>query len=266
MTARSYIVVADKFAEFAVDKEAITLTHLRSMVTLPEHVIPGRVRLVPGQGVSDQDILELVRLIDSDDALKQRWDIEALRSLPRRAASTLSHKHKAHNTLICPPVAIGGDRYAMDLRIDQDCELMDDHQTGQHVQGMVLIEASRQAFLAVTEEFFLKGLNIKTYFVINAMKTEFLGFVFPVQAQLAYQVVSKDINDRRQKFEVEIEIIQSSEVRARTTVSFTVYPDAVISKKEADLASYAAALTLKASAPHGQARSRIEPERVPVDA
>lgn len=124
----------------------------------------------------------------------------------------------------------------MDLCIDENSELMRDHQTGQHVQGMVLVEASRQAFLAVPEAFFQDEGEDSAYFVINSVTTEFMGFVFPIRSHIDYRVVSKDINERRKKFSVEIEIIQGGEIRTRSTISFTVYPNRIISEREAALA------------------------------
>lgn len=128
------------------------------------------------------------------------------------------------------------NRFRMDLCIDENSELMRDHQTGQHVQGMVFVEASRQAFLAVTEAFFQDEGEDSVYFVINSMTTEFMGFVFPIRSHIDYRVVSKDINERRKKFSVEIEIIQGGEIRTRSAISFTVYPNRIISEREAALA------------------------------
>ncbi|MDP4557193.1 hypothetical protein Q9247_05815 [Halomonas meridiana] len=101
---------------------------------------------------------------------------------------------------------------------------------------MVLIEASRQAFLAVTESFFKNENEESVYFVINSMTTEFMGFVFPVHSYIDYRIVSKDINERRKKFSVEIDTIQGGDLRTKSSVSFTVYPNRIISEREAALA------------------------------
>ncbi|MDO5704277.1 MAG: AfsA-related hotdog domain-containing protein [Paracoccus sp. (in: a-proteobacteria)] len=238
----SYIVVADKFVDFAVNARTITLRHLFALFELPAHLLPDRARLELGQGVSDDDCQKIISTVDGCKILSARWDIDALRDRPARAGSDLSHKRKPRNTLICPPHQVQEGVFHLDLRIDQDCELMDDHQTGQHVQGMILVEAARQAFLAVTEQFFLTGFNHKSYFVITSMNTEFMGFVFPLAAHMEYRIISQDINERRQRFEVEIDLIQGQGIKARTTCAFTVYPDQVISEKEAMLASQAVSL------------------------
>ncbi|MFT6532886.1 MAG: hypothetical protein ACJASC_002442 [Limimaricola cinnabarinus] len=242
-----YIVVADKFADFTVNARTLTLSQLRALLVLPGHLLPDRARLVMGQGISDAERAEIVALIEASDGHAARWDIATLKDTRARATADLSHKHQPCNTLIGPPEAVGEDTFRLDLCIDESCELMGDHQTGQHVQGMVLVEAARQAFLAVTEEFFLKGANHKSYFVINGMSSAFLGFVFPLPAHMDYRIVSKDINERRQRFEVEVDLVQGGEVRTRTTFAFTAYPDEVIAAKEASMAMQATAAVLDMS-------------------
>ncbi|MCH4565389.1 hypothetical protein MKP05_20010 [Halomonas sp. EGI 63088] len=236
MNCETLILVSDKFVDFTADKKAITVSQLNAMLEVPEHIIPGTLKLIPGLGVSDNDIVELTTKINAQRTSPHRWDVSALASRPRPAKPCLSHKRLPHNTLIGTPHQLDENRFRMDLCIDENSELMRDHQTGQHVQGMVLVEASRQAFLAVTEAFFQDEGEDSVYFVINSMTTEFMGFVFPIRSHIDYRVVSKDINERRKKFSVEIEIIQGGEIRTRSAISFMVYPNRIISEREAALA------------------------------
>ncbi len=258
MSSEIYLVVADKFHEFTLGKKAITVSQLTFMLKMPAHLLPGTIQIVPGQGVSDQAKHDIVAAVDATDPDRMRWDVDALRALPAQACSRLSHKHKPSNTIIAAPQQVDEDIFTVDLRIDPNCELMDDHQTGQHVQGMILVEAARQAFLAVTEEFFLTVTDQKTFFVLNSMTTEFLGFVFPIPAQFVYRVVSKDINERRQKFSVEIDLAQAGETRMTTRFSFIAYPHRVIAEKEAELASTAANIALQ----HREAATNSSGKRV----
>ncbi len=209
------------------------------MLDLPKHILPGPVRLLCGQGLSDGDITNIIARVDTLPPRITHWDTSHLRACPTRAVSSLSHKRQACNTLISTPELVNEDVFRIAICIDENCELMGDHQTGQHIQGMILIEAARQAFLAVTEKFFPMENVDKTYFVINEMKTTFLGFMFPLGAHIDYRIRSKNINDRRQKFCVEMEFVQNAEAKTTVEFSFTVYRDQAISKKEADLAQIA---------------------------
>jgi len=249
MQVETYIIVADKFADFTVNQHTVTLSHFKALLSLPCHLQPETARLMLGQGISDDDRTSIVALIEGSARHRLRWDIDALHKQGMRATAQLSHKRNPCNTLIGSPEVVDENTFRLDLFIDQNCELMNDHQTGQHVQGMVLVEAARQSFLAVTEKYFLLDHNRKSYFVINEMRSAFLGFVFPLPAHMEYRVLSKNINDRRQRFDVEVDLIQASEVRVRTAISFTAYPDEVISEKEAGLAIEAVAHVRSACQP-----------------
>ncbi len=251
MSRQNLIVVAEKFSEFALNNGAVTPGQVKAMLQLPAMLLPKSIVLHRGQGLPDHVVEDLVASVHASDPNGLCWDVSLLQSYPGRANSALSHKKKVCNTLIASPVMIDEGTYTMDLCIDQNCELMDDHQTGQHLQGMVLIEASRQAFLAVTESYFLHERNQQSYFVINAIRSEFKNFVFPVWAHLLYRVLSKDIDDRRQKFEVEIDLIQCGNVCMTTFFSFTVYPATLIAQKERGLAEIAVRMVLDAALPIG---------------
>ncbi|WP_350305516.1 hypothetical protein [Photorhabdus viridis] len=50
-------------------------------------------------------------------------------------------------------------------------------------------------------------------------------------------MVEEDINDRRSRFKANIHISQHKTLCASMAVSFTVYPEKMISKKEAEMAN-----------------------------
>ncbi|GAB2189660.1 hypothetical protein MAH1_12680 [Sessilibacter sp. MAH1] len=240
MYSNGLIVVSNKFENFTRNKNSVTVNQLMAMLELPEHIVPGPLKLFRGQGISDQTVYELVEKINKLDKAKKRWDDSQLKSVPDQATSNLSHKRISANTLICEPQKVDQDTYTLVISIDENSELMCDHQTGQHIQGMILIEATRQAFLAVTEKYFLDDSWGRTYFVINSMKTDFKGFVFPVGAHINYKIVSKDLNEYRKKFQLYMEVIQSDQVRMTAEYSIAVYPESQLLEKEAKLASDAA--------------------------
>jgi len=264
MSIKNLIVVSEIFSEFAQHIGAVSPAQVMSMLQLPAILLPNAIVLHRGQGLPDSVVEDLVVSVLAADPNGDRWDATPLKLHPGRADPALSHKKKACNTLIASPIMVDDRTYTMDLCIDQNCELMDDHQTGQHVQGMVLIEASRQAFLAVTESFFLRERNQQSYFVINSIKSEFKNFVFPVSAHLLYRVLTADINDRRQKFEVEIDLIQSGNVCMTTFFSFTVYPATVIAQKECGLAEIAARAALSGAFPIHAAAPAISDHQIAV--
>lgn len=131
----------------------------------------------------------------------------------------------------------------MPLLIDERCELMADHQTGQHIQGMLLVEASRQAFIGVTEEFIYQQESGR-YYVINSMAINFASFLFPLPALVHFEFLEKDINDRRGRFKAQVRVTQHQTLCATMDVSFTVYPSTLIAEKEKSLAEVAMQATI----------------------
>src|SRR5439155_12080056 len=113
----------------------------------------------------------------------------------QRASGKLSHKHLPSNTLISHPYESDiADVYEASLLVDDACADMSDHVTGQHLQGMIFIEAARQMFLAVSECYHLRDQSDKTfYFVINSFNVSFHAFAFPVRTQIRYHVLRKEI-------------------------------------------------------------------------
>lgn len=237
MKNRYFFVVGDRFREFADGKDVLTLKQLDALFDLPKHLLDTRNILLLGQGVRQEEVVSLLDRHRDDSDHAARFEIADLMRVEDRAGSSFSHKHVTHNTLIGTPRQIGRNEFEVPLNIDERCELMGDHQTGQHLQGMVLVEAFRQSFLAVTETYFPIESWKKTYFVINEMTSGFESFVFPLPAHIDYRIINRDVNERRARYKVEMAAVQNGVECATTRVTFTVYEAGVIAAKEAELAN-----------------------------
>ena len=110
---------------------------------------------------------------------------------------------------------------------------MSDHVTKCHLQGILLIEAARQLFIAVTETYFLAPEERGSkYFVINTFDVKFKAFAFPVATDMFYEVKSMDINARSERFEADIDIIQAGTSVCSVAVNFTVFESVPLTNKE----------------------------------
>lgn len=153
-----------------------------------------------------------------------------------RATRRLAHKARSENILISAPRALDEKHYEMDLCFSSQNEFFLDHMTGMHIQGMALIEAARQAFLAVTEAHFLSGDGENYYFVIKSMDTSFQNFVFPFDATLKYEVTDVRRKDTRLGVEAAITIVQGGEVCTTINVAFTAFEAEKIAVREREVA------------------------------
>lgn len=232
---RYILVVGDKFTQFGIGKDALTLSQLKALLCLPKALMmsPGPITVIPGQGLGDDDVQDILDLA-ARSPQGTPFDFHLLHRLPKRAPQILSHKVRPENTLISAPRRVDEDVFELDLLIDEDCELMGDHQSGQHLQGMILVEAARQSLLAVTEAFFLPKDGSRFAFVFNDMTISYANFAFPLDARLRYSIVSKDIRGtKRQQFTVEIAIEQCGITAATFASTFTAFEEHRISAKEA---------------------------------
>lgn len=248
MKTRSFFVVGETFHEFAKGKDVLTVNDLKALMRLPGRLLDTHNLLMLGQGAQTDDVLDILNVCEANPETARRFEVSDLRRVFDRAPSEASHKRVPHNTVIGAPQRKGADHFELQLMLDERCELMGDHQTGQHVQGMLLVEAFRQSFLAVTDTYFPFGEG-KTYFVINTMHVEFQNFVFPLGAHIDYRIVSADVTERRARYKTTMGLLQNGVQCASAAIDFTVYPAEVIARKEAELSGLVTEMMLAARRP-----------------
>ncbi|HSK38659.1 MAG TPA: AfsA-related hotdog domain-containing protein, partial [Arenibaculum sp.] len=239
MSRAAIYVVGDKFATFGANDGVVTVSDLLTGIEQGDFAGESgqgtHFRL--GQGLHHEQIQMLVAAAESRQIL-QSFDRKIRDGRDTCAKRGEVHKHRPENVLITSPRRIADDVFESDLVIDDRCELMNDHVTGQHVQGMVLIEAARQMFLAVTEAFFVDPESgHHYYFVINEMNTEFRRFLFPVEAIVRYRIIESDVTDPgRLSFTAAIDVMQADRSTTTVNVRFTAFDAEVIERKEAEKA------------------------------
>lgn len=154
-----------------------------------------------------------------------------------RAVRRLAHKARAENICVSFPRRLGQHEFVLDLHFSAQNELFLDHMTGVHIQGMALTEAARQAFLTVTEEYFLNESKEKWYFVTNYHNAQFKQFVFPLAARLNYHVKNHTTKNGRHTFEVTMDVFQGEICCCSFDVSFTTFEATRLAQRETELMS-----------------------------
>ena len=231
---KTVFIVGNKFKDFCRNDGVITISQFGDMArTGSFDRLPAGSRLVAGQGVREA---ELQAICDqAQHALAARGiDIRPTLRRSIRASRLQTHKHRIQNSIISHPHRVDEHCFEAALLLDERSELMADHQTGQHIQGMILIEAARQLFLAVTEEYFIgHTVHDRYYFVINSVDVKFTGFVFPIEATLRYEILSKDIaNPARMRFDTLISVMQGGACATQISFGFTAFHATKIEAKE----------------------------------
>lgn len=238
----SYIVVVgDHFKKFASDKQHVmTISELERDIW--QGMAPGQHEIVIGQGVEHDRFVGLVNLMERRRKGGVRVQnmaqiLDQCDPLHQRSV----HKHRRENVLITKPAAQPDGTYCAQLSICDSGELLNDHATGQHIQGIVLTEAGRQMLISTSEYHLLDGADSGScYFVLNSLNTEFKQFAFPLPVTIVFRALSQARKPGRYlKVDCEISFYQNDLLVAVVRSNYCAYSSQYIDEKESALANSA---------------------------
>ncbi|WP_080922005.1 MULTISPECIES: AfsA-related hotdog domain-containing protein [Pseudomonas] len=176
---RHYVVVGDRIKSQCSDNLFISVTAAEEMVA--QLAESEKLTLHVGQGVTDE---QLNTLYGFKEALAPTLNILPVEH-PPRASSSATHKLKSHNIAISAPWENGNGTYSASLMIDDANAELSDHLTGQHVSGMMVIEAARQMTIAVAEAYYVTpAAKGKVNFVTNKMDVTYRDFLLPIHTEI----------------------------------------------------------------------------------
>ncbi|MFI0976398.1 AfsA-related hotdog domain-containing protein [Streptomyces sp. NPDC021093] len=230
-------LVGDRFASLAANEGVMTAGGFLAELRTGRYSAPEcRLVLLNGQGMGVYEWAHISRQIALLDAADR---ISVPDQLPTPAQRGEAHKHREENVLVAGVRQVDSLHYRADLRLHDNNELLLDHTTGQHVQGMVIIEACRQMFLAVTERFYASAWpQRRYYYVIKSFDTQFENFLFPLDAVIDYEITGSHTEDPgKLAFSTDIRVSQAGRQAALCRVEFTAFEHQLIAEKEGRRAS-----------------------------
>ena len=231
MVKRIYIV-GDRFNKFADNPNVVSVSKIESDLFKGSLNINGVVYEL-GQGVSAERVRHILAEVKKYPGLDKYFQFSEI----EKSYKNLVHKSNVANSMITKPEKLSANRYRADVYIDDQCDDIRDHITGQHIPGMALSEACRQMFLAVTELYYLRAQLSSHYFVINTSTIEYYKFVFPLDISINYVI---DEFERKShgslKFSVVMEVVQAGKVCALVKYGFSTYDSKFLHEKESEAA------------------------------
>lgn len=225
---RCAMIVGTSFA-------ACACAHLGGVYTIRQLLdgeVPRYQALIIGQGLSYHEREEVAQ----ENEARDFPGFSLLRPLAPR---NLVHKSRLENILVTIPERRSERAFVLDLVYDQRAEVGSDHQSGQHVPGMILGEVARQSCLAVTEQFFLGDDLPAPYFMIESIVTQFERFTFPFPAEIHYTILEADLRPGRLRFVAQIDTVQLGQRASRVHVEFSARDRARLKTRENELAAEA---------------------------
>jgi hypothetical protein len=183
-------IVGDRFGAFAGHDGVQTVTGF--VRALPSFAAGrGVLRARLGQGVGEYERAYLSEAIGRHGL----WDrVRVTDDRPAVAGRELVHKHRSANVVLEDVQATGGDGFRAGLRVTGDNELLQDHQSGGHVPGILVVEAARQMILAAMELRYFRRPRGERHpgewtMVWDHVEVRFLSFLFPLPATVDCELV-----------------------------------------------------------------------------
>jgi hypothetical protein len=251
-TAAHMFVVADRFRGYVDDERVETVSGLCEMIGSGAlDGIADQLLLHVGQGITPYEHEHIMA------ALQRRRLSDRVRlqdGNPEPAGWDVVHKHRVENVLLTGLRPVGQHRFEAQLRVHGDNELLLDHQTGQHVQGMVVVEATRQMFLGAFEVGYRERWPHQSFYVVwNSVRLSFENFLFPLPAEVTATLRPLSVDDpAKLEFEILVEIHQAGRRVVAGEVGFTSFETSRIRSVERRRAAQALDACLRSAADGGE--------------
>jgi hypothetical protein len=243
-------VVGDRFEGFVHDDRVRTVTKLCSAICCGAFdELNGRVLLHRGQGITAFDVAYVEAALVRRGLQDRARFVGAEQAI---ASRDVAHKHRPENVLLADLRRSGLQTFRADLRVHAGNELLLDHQTGEHLQGMVVVEAARQMFLAAFELGYRQRWPLHSFCVSwNSMQMTFESFLFPLPAQIVGELREVDVRSpKRLRFELGFELHQLGRRVAAGEIGFASFEAgrlSAVERRSADKALDAAVAFAAAS-------------------
>ncbi|WIY00206.1 AfsA-related hotdog domain-containing protein [Amycolatopsis mongoliensis] len=242
-THRDVVVIADRFDRFARGDQVLTMTGLLALIdSLGPDTGDGQWVVHAGQGVdgTDRDLIEAAT--EKGCAPVRLADPDAFRPPVARAGTV--HKDRPQNVLLAGVHAPASGHCRADLRIHRDNELILDHHTGEHVQGIVIVEAMRQICIAQFETAVRPGLGPAGYAgVWKRIDLSFQDFLFPLPATVESLIEESDLGrEANLKFRATTAVRQHGRTVATAVIEYAMIAQGridALERRKADQATRA---------------------------
>ena len=152
------------------------------------------------------------------------------------------HKLRPENVLLANVRNPATGNCAADLRIHRENELLIDHHTGEHVQGMVIVEAMRQICFAHFETGYRPQLPPYAYAgVWKRIDVCFQEFLFALPGTVVSEIATADLSrERNLKFQARTSVWQNGREVASAEIEYAMVDQARFETLEHKKAAQAA--------------------------
>ncbi len=222
------VIVGDGYAEFSKHPQVQTASQFLEQLRASPRSWAG-ARLCVGQGLSPTQLEELTREATSHNLLLELPTSEV------RAPVSLTHKSNADYVLVTRPLRVAPCAYRGSILIDAQVDRLSDHVTGEHIGGMLLIEAARQFGIAAVEIEYDRTEDNRWGLMWSGLRVAFTNYAFPLPTEVLMHI-HEDESKRRPNqvvVSVTLELTQAGQVIAEVGMDATLLNRPLLRKIEA---------------------------------
>lgn len=223
---KHYVVVGDRIKKQCNSDLFISAGTAKALASSGDSALTFHI----GQGVSDDQLKNLYNIKESQVSFIPE-------KLNARACAKTTHKNEKHNIAISKVVDNGDGTFSAALMIDEANAELSDHLTGQHISGMMIVEAARQLSIATAEQFYITpAVRGKANFITNSINVGYKDFMLPVPTEiLCVPVMLKRSGPINFRFTVAMQFRQQKRVLATVEFDTSVIDSRYFYLKESQL-------------------------------
>ncbi|MGW1835364.1 AfsA-related hotdog domain-containing protein [Streptomyces sp. NPDC002067] len=245
------VVVGDRFPQFAANRGTVTASQLLERLRSGEAGTP--LRLALGQGLSPEQRAEIGKFAANGAVVCHD-------GVPVPAEHRTVRPGHPPTALVGQVAQTAPDRFTAPLLLDERVDLLQDRLSGQHVSAITLLEAARQMWVTVTEQFLLSAEERATCVIseVTGVSAAYHRYVFPLPATVEFHLTSHG-TALAERFGFTVAFHQNGRLTTEIAAEIGVLPQPVAKKQEAlaarqalhdTLAPLRAAQPAPATAPH----------------
>jgi hypothetical protein len=173
-------VVGNKFEKFAAG-QCLTFSSFQS---LPLDVLSKIKKLVLGQGLGRPEWEAIERTIREAHL---HHEIEVEEYISRKIGASVVHKKQDENVMISLPQQLDDGSFVTHLIVDEKCAELSDHVTGIHMQGILFVEAARQAMYACVADRVARNAGFvpeRSGYILNDIQIIYRRFLYPLPIRI----------------------------------------------------------------------------------
>lgn len=217
-------IVGDLFKRFAKFEFIYNYSQAFDMFSSKQKIMHNRKKVIFTQGISLHQVKFLKNKLIENGFLSEQIDIPGY--FYHREQKEMVHKSYDNNVIITEPVC-NNNTFDNFFYVVDEPDIMKDHQTGLHSQGMLLYEAARQTLTSIVERYIHKRFfNTDVMITQSASSMQFHRFVFPFELNIKSDYTIVKQNSREIKGDFCAKLYQFNALACEFKINFNVLPQA----------------------------------------